>query len=632
MVIVSIYVPTISSDETSLGSGTFLTTLYVGGTGAGNYSSIQSAYNDASNGDTIYVYNGTYYEKLTIEKSIDLVGEEKYTTILDGDSDWNDIIRINNAVVNISGFTITNSGLSGITFLGENNIHIFDNIFMNNFIYGIYSYESTNIFIENNTFINDGSNIVVDERDDWDSFTIQNNTVNGKPLRFYHSMNNFTIPSDTGATIIGNCTNVTIHQINLTYSCTGIIISYSSNITISSNILTNNGFSGIYIEASSDVYIHQNNLSNNLNGVYLYNKVNRIFIDNNEIQSNNDTGILIESIFEQDSELFITNNTIKDNCIDGIAFYTLVWCHVYIKNNLITTNSNGIYLGYMVTNAIIIGNRIINNNNGIKTTSECSGTICYHNELSTNNKNVYGDGGNSGNWDDGYPSGGNYWDDYTGNDFYHGVNQDIPGSDGIGDTPYQVVGDYVDNYPFMAPFGMKMVSGLEVQWNLISLPFNATVGKTQLQYYYNDTFYSWNETTTNENPTEQPLISPYYFDWDRINQTYQFKSTLSNGYGYWFFAFQPGVIWVEDQNDTTDRNITTVYQGWNLVSIPYNYSVNKNEIFVNGTDWATAVSNGWMNDYIFGWNQTGQNYEFIATFEPGKSYWLFASQVCILHL
>jgi hypothetical protein len=54
-------------------------------------------------------------------------------------------------------------------------------------------------------------------------------------------------------------------------------------------------------------------------------------------------------------------------------------------------------------------------------------------------------------WDDGYPSGGNYWSYYAGSDLYNGPNQDIPGSDGIGDSPYKVGIEY-DHYPLMNPW------------------------------------------------------------------------------------------------------------------------------------------------------------------------------------
>ena len=35
-------------------------TLYVGGSGEGNYTKIQDAIDDASDGDIVFVYNGTY--------------------------------------------------------------------------------------------------------------------------------------------------------------------------------------------------------------------------------------------------------------------------------------------------------------------------------------------------------------------------------------------------------------------------------------------------------------------------------------------------------------------------------------------------------------------------------------------
>jgi len=55
-------------------------------------------------------------------------------------------------------------------------------------------------------------------------------------------------------------------------------------------------------------------------------------------------------------------------------------------------------------------------------------------------------------WDDGYPSGGNYWNDYVGVDNYHGPHQNETGSDGIGDTPYVIDENNQDNYPLMKPY------------------------------------------------------------------------------------------------------------------------------------------------------------------------------------
>jgi len=49
-------------------------TLYVGGSGAGNYTRIQDAIDNASDGDTVFVYSRRYIENIVIEKSLSLIG------------------------------------------------------------------------------------------------------------------------------------------------------------------------------------------------------------------------------------------------------------------------------------------------------------------------------------------------------------------------------------------------------------------------------------------------------------------------------------------------------------------------------------------------------------------------------
>ena len=56
----------------------------MGGSGPNNYTKIQDAIDNASDGDTVFVYDGTYYENIIINKSINLTGENKDTTIIDG--------------------------------------------------------------------------------------------------------------------------------------------------------------------------------------------------------------------------------------------------------------------------------------------------------------------------------------------------------------------------------------------------------------------------------------------------------------------------------------------------------------------------------------------------------------------
>ncbi len=68
------------------------------------------------------------------------------------------------------------------------------------------------------------------------------------------------------------------------------------------------------------------------------------------------------------------------------------------------------------------------------------GNHVYHNGVMNNGKNGYDQGKNNW-WDDG--ARGNYWSDYRGSD---------GNSDGIGDTPYQIKPNGIDNYPLMARF------------------------------------------------------------------------------------------------------------------------------------------------------------------------------------
>jgi hypothetical protein len=83
--------------------------LYVGGNGPGNYSTIQGAINHSSDGDTVFVFSGLYYERLRVDKRINIIGEDRNSTIIDGSRRTNDVITITSGYVLIKGFMIRNS-------------------------------------------------------------------------------------------------------------------------------------------------------------------------------------------------------------------------------------------------------------------------------------------------------------------------------------------------------------------------------------------------------------------------------------------------------------------------------------------------------------------------------------------
>ncbi len=95
-------------------------TLYVGGTGGGNYTSIREAMDDATDGDTVFVYSGTYQEQLHIDKSIDLVGEDPNTTNIIPETEEH-VIEVWSSNVTISSFKIGDKNFTlGVSIFGKN--------------------------------------------------------------------------------------------------------------------------------------------------------------------------------------------------------------------------------------------------------------------------------------------------------------------------------------------------------------------------------------------------------------------------------------------------------------------------------------------------------------------------------
>lgn len=102
-------------------------------------------------------------------------------------------------------------------------------------------------------------------------------------------------------------------------------------------------------------------------------------------------------------------------------------------------------------------NILLNNCRGVAV--QCSNdNLIFHNDFINNTQQAYDyswdnpDPPSTNIWDNGYPSGGNHWSDYTGNDTYKGPFQNITCSDGIGDIPYEIDQNNEDDYPLMLPW------------------------------------------------------------------------------------------------------------------------------------------------------------------------------------
>jgi nitrous oxidase accessory protein len=133
-------------------------TLYVGGTGLGNYTTIQEALDTITVGGTVYVYPGTYHENLTITTPVHLIGENTNTTIIDGDNTQY-VVTLDAGNSTLSGFTIIHSKMkfpyAGIYVISDHNT-ITNNILTENF-YGMQlGYDARENLLENNTIFRNG--------------------------------------------------------------------------------------------------------------------------------------------------------------------------------------------------------------------------------------------------------------------------------------------------------------------------------------------------------------------------------------------------------------------------------------------------------------------------------------------
>jgi parallel beta-helix repeat protein len=211
-----------------------------------NYSTIQAAINanETLNGHTILVKQGTYYEHVVVNKSISLIGENRTTTIIDGNGTGTDILVTADIVV-IEKFTIRN-GPTGIYLYQTNGSSAVENdvIFNGD---AILAYYCRDFLVHNNVAGNNsGRGILVSNSR---NFTVSNNLVYGNGM---YGLN--TNSSENGL----------IRQ-NAAYenSYDGIGLFGSNNCTIAENDVGNNPLFGIMIDSSNYSLIYHNNVFNN---------------------------------------------------------------------------------------------------------------------------------------------------------------------------------------------------------------------------------------------------------------------------------------------------------------------------------------------------------------------------------
>ena len=251
-----------------------------------------------------------------------------------------------------------------------------------------------------------------------------------------------TAPSMFGI-ILNNCSNTRVYENRIKLSVlatpewggTGIVVFlFSTHNTISQNIIENT-FEGISLQDTSSNHVDRNIIRNNYYGIGMADsETSGTITINNTISENNITSGLTGISLERCSKNTLFANNITENSHRGIVLYPEAMNNVVYKN-YVANSGRGITL-WLASNNSIYGNSFVNNSQQV-----------YIIESPGYNR-----------WDNGYPSGGNYWSDYNGTDFYSGPYQNVSGSDGIGDKPYvmydwhgAVNSENRDNYPLVPP-------------------------------------------------------------------------------------------------------------------------------------------------------------------------------------
>jgi parallel beta-helix repeat protein len=319
--------------------------------------------------------------------------------------------------------TFMSNGEAVGLFTPSNNNEITGNNFSDNWI-GLYIEGSLNNIVTNNNFVNDGVYVVGSSAQNYNTHTIPtNNIVNGKPLYYYTDCNNLDIDGITiGELILANCANVNVENLQINNTYVGIEVALSTNINIMNNNISYNNRRGIHLFYSSYIDISNNIVTNNGDGISIWDSDNNI-IENNDVLNNYDGVSLAASSLK--NELRFNNISGNNNGVDifGASYNNITY-------NNISDNTLGI------SSERISYNRI------------------HHNNFIDNVGQAY-DEMWSNFWNDTYPSGGNYWDNYspTCQDLYDGsaVPQTGGSPDGICDDEFLIPILNADYYPLTNP-------------------------------------------------------------------------------------------------------------------------------------------------------------------------------------
>ena len=449
----------------------------------GNGHEVKNGY-----GVSVFDFDGNYYcRNVSIRNMI----VKNCSSIIDSNGsngpNYQDYIR---------GMTLTNNHFinGSIDLWWTDSINVSDNEFVGS-LSSLREFYVSNCIVSRNKFVDSGAISLM--------YSYADTNTNGLISDNQGSTTGFTF---------GGLRNITISNNTLTgpnnYDSTGINIYSSYNGTIIGNSLLNFG-KGIQASQIPNCLISENNASN--------------------IWQN---GI---SIFDcpgaQISKNFLTNSK-RGGTSGGISAWS---SNCTISNNVVSNNGNGITIGIPSSDNIpysrIYGNHIINNTRQAGVSSVVTPPV------------------GAVVWDNGYPTGGNYWSDYIGQDLNY---------DSIGDFPYDIKGNgYLGWY------------GGRDRFPLVTSPYD---GPIILEAFYNYTMSSDFEVTFDASLSYASNSTIVKYEWDfgdgttgvGVTVTHKYNSGIGPLYAMSAAVPDPtysATLKVTDDKGSTNQVTRTVAKG-----------------------------------------------------------------------
>lgn len=410
------------------------------------YLTISSAINaeQTANGNRIFIKSGNYPERLVINKSLSIVGENRNTTMINAEGVGTAVTVTSDDVI-ADELTLSNSGTgsmpydcglfldhcsrSRITHLRVTNCTIgiycyyaagsivTDNTVWSNREYGIRLWHSSNSTLTRNQIFDNPNNFGVSGESftEFDNRIDETNTVDGEFIKYLVNARDLNVDNDgnIGCIYLINCTNVQVGNVEVEHNEYGILV-FGTYSALVSNVTASENFYGIFVSQSTNIVLDRNHCMNNFVGICLSNANSNMVVSNHI--SGGEKSI---SLYEADQNIIEANN--------------------------LTAAIYGIRLFDSSTNKIV------------------------HNNLCDNSVQASILAMSFGNsWDNGFE--GNFWSDYNGFDQNY---------DGVGDSAYVLDESNADAYPLLGLFFNRIINGndgtyaVEVTTNstLISVDF-----------------------------------------------------------------------------------------------------------------------------------------------------------------